>query len=75
MYKYFQLLDSNYDELVKGNDNPANISDCTDGRTAAKIARQWMRENGVKTAQLVINVFTDDGCDNILSIRELNVNL
>lgn len=75
MYKYFQLLDDDYNEIVKGNDNPANICDCEDGRTAAKIARQWMRDNSVRTAQLVINVLTADGCDNIHSIRELSVSI
>lgn len=70
-YTYFQLLDTDYNELVKGNDNPAGISDCTHGQTAAKMARTWMRENNIKEAILVTNVLTNDGCDNILSQREL----
>ena len=30
-YKYYQLLDENYDNLVKDDENPANIPDGTHG--------------------------------------------
>lgn len=69
MYRYFQLLTPEFRDLVAGNDNPANIPDCTHSQTAAAMARRWMRANGVQEAILVIN----DG-DNILSMRDLSVN-
>lgn len=73
MYTYYQLFDENYNELVKGNDNPANISDGTHGQTAAKMAREWMRKNNVKSAILVQNGLDDRDGDNILSQRDLTV--
>lgn len=73
MYTYFQLLDNDYNEIIKGNENPASIPDCTHGQTADRMARKWMRENNVKQSILVTNVLTNDGCDNILSQRVLTV--
>lgn len=73
MYTYFQLFDTEYNELVKGSENPASIPDCTHGQTAAKMARKWMRENGITTAILIRNVMAKDGYDNIVSQRELIV--
>lgn len=73
MHTYYQLFDEDYNELVKGNENPANIADGTHGQTAAKMAREWMRKNNVKVAILIQNGLDDMGCDNILSQRDLKV--
>ena len=70
-YKYYQLLDENYNDIVKGDENPANIPDGTHGQTAFKMAREWMMANNVKFANLVLNVVKDDGCDDIVSVREI----
>ena len=75
MYTYFQLFDSEYNEFVKGSENPASIPDCTHGQTAAKMARKWMRENNIQSAILITNVLTDNGCDNILSQRVLCISV
>lgn len=71
-YKYYQLLDEDYNNLIPGNDNPANISDGEDGRTARRLAREWMRGNGVRFALLVQNVVTDDS-DDIAWISEITI--
>lgn len=72
-YKYYQLLDERYDTLVKDNDNPANIPDGTHGQTAFRMAREWMKANKVKFAQLVTNIIRDNGCDDIVNIREIEL--
>lgn len=72
-YKYYQLLDVNYNDIVKGNENPANIPDGTHGQTAFRMAREWMKNNGVKFANLVTNIIKDDGCDDICNIREITL--
>ena len=72
-YKYYQLLDERYDTLVKDNDNPANIPDGTHGQTAFRMAREWMKANKVKFAQLVTNIIGDNGCDDIVNIREIEL--
>ena len=72
-YKYYQLLDERYDTLVKDNDNPANIPDGTHGQTAFRMAREWMKANKVKFAQLVTNIIKDNGCDDIVNIREIEL--
>ena len=69
-YKYYQLLDEDYNCLILDNDNPANICDGEDGRTARRLAREWMNKNGVKLATLVQNVVTEDS-DNIAWISEI----
>lgn len=71
-YYYYQLLAPNYDDLVKGNDNPACIADGTHLATAKKIARDWLKEANVKEAVLVRNVVAND-CDNIERIIEINL--
>lgn len=72
-YKYYQLLDENYNCLIADNDNPANICDGEDGRTARRLAREWMKANGVKQAQLIQNVVKEDGGDNISWISEITI--
>lgn len=71
-YKYYQLLDENYNSLVSDNDNPANINDGEDGRTARRLAREWMKTNGIKSAVLVQNVIKEDS-DNISWISEITI--
>lgn len=71
-YKYYQLLDENYNSLVSDNDNPANINDGEDGRTARRLAREWMKTNGIKSAVLVQNVINEDS-DNISWISEITI--
>lgn len=71
-YKYYQLLDEDYNCIIPDNDNPANICDGEDGRTARRIAREWMLENGVRLALLVQNVVTEDS-DNIARISEISI--
>lgn len=72
-YKYYQLLDVNYNDIVKGNENPADIPDGTHGQTAFRMAREWMKNNGVKFANLVTNIIKDDGGDDICNIREITL--
>ena len=50
-YKYYQLLDENYDNLVKDDENPANIPDGTHGQTAFRMAREWMKANKDKVCE------------------------
>lgn len=72
-YKYYQLLDENYNNLVKDDENPANIPDGAHGQTAFRMAREWMKANKVKFANLVANIISEDGCDDISNIREISL--
>lgn len=72
-YKYYQLLDEDYNCLIPDSDNPANISDGEDGRTARRLAKEWMKANGIKSAQLVQNVVKENGGDNIAWISEITI--
>ena len=72
-YKYYQLLDKNYDNLVKGDENPASIPDGVHGQTAFRMAREWMKANKVKFANLVTNIISEDGGDDISNIREITI--
>lgn len=72
-YKYYQLLDENYNNLVKDDENPANIPDGTHGQTAFRMAREWMKANKVKFANLVANIVSDNGGDDISNIREITL--
>ena len=72
-YKYYQLLDNDYNYLIPNNENPANICDGEDGRTARRLAREWMKANGVKCAQLIQNVIKENGGDNISWISEITI--
>ena len=72
-YKYYQLLDEHYDNLVKGNENPANIPDGAHGQTAFRMAREWMKANKVKFANLVTKFISDAGGDDISNIREITL--
>ena len=68
IYHYYQLLNPTFDNLVKGTDNPAGIPDGTHLSSAKKIAKDWMKKNGVNNAVLVKNVVTDS-TDNIEKIK------
>lgn len=72
-YKYYQLLDEHYDNLVKDDDNPANIPDGAHGQTAFRMVREWMKANKVKFANLVTNIISDDGGDDISNMREITL--
>ena len=70
---YYQLFDENFDLLVNGNENPANIADNTNLATAKKQAKEWMKKNRVANAILQINASYDDGRDEIVDSRNLEV--
>lgn len=70
---YYQLFDENLDLLVNGNENPANIADNTNLATAKKQAKEWMKKNRVANAILKINASYDDGRDEIVGSRNLEV--
>lgn len=61
---YFQLLDAEY------NDLGALIPDGSDKQVAINRAKRYMRENGIKAAQLSINSMRTD---NILDIVEIEL--
>ena len=71
--RYYQLLDKNYDEIIKGCDNPANIPDNTNLNTAKKMARQWMAKNNITYAELWINECDEEGNDEIIDHREIKI--
>ena len=59
---YFQRLNESYDDLG------ALIPDGSSKQTAINRAKRWMKENGVKYAQLSVNSMRTD---NILDIIEI----
>lgn len=59
---YFQLLNESYDDLG------ALIPDGSSKQIAINRAKRWMKENGVKYAQLSVNSMRTD---NILDIIEI----
>lgn len=61
---YFQLLNEAYDDLG------ALIPDGRCKQTAINHAKRWMKENGVKSAQLSVNSMRTD---NILDIIEITL--
>ncbi len=61
---YFQLLNEGYDDLG------ALIPDGSSKQTAVNRAKRWMKENGVKYAQLSVNSMRTD---NILEIIEIEL--
>lgn len=61
---YFELLDSNYDNLG------ASIPDGSHKTTAVNRAKKWMRENGIKEAQLSVNSMRTD---NLLEAIEITL--
>lgn len=61
---YFQLLNESY------NDLGALIPDGSSKQTAVNRAKRWMKENGVKYAQLSVNSMRTD---NILEIIEIEL--
>ncbi len=72
-YKYNNLLNKSYNDLIPDNDNPANICDGEDGRTARRLAREWMKSKRIKTANLVCNVVKEGGGDYISWISEITI--
>lgn len=61
---WFELLDEYH------NDLGASIPDGSNKQTAINRARRWMKENGVKYAQLSVNSMRTD---NILEIIEIEL--
>ncbi|MDC7147989.1 MULTISPECIES: hypothetical protein [Parabacteroides] len=61
---YFELLDSDY------NDLGALISDGSNKQTAINKAKKWMGANGIKSAQLSVNSMITD---NILQIIDIEI--
>lgn len=61
---YFQLLNESYYDLG------AFIADGSKKQTAINRAKRWMRENGIKHAQLSVNSIRTD---NILEIVEIEL--
>mgnify|MGYP003086057796 FL=1 len=62
---YFELLDENY------NDLGAAIPDGGNKQTAVNRAKKWMRENGIKSAQLSVNSMVTD---NLLDCIDIELN-
>lgn len=62
---YFELTDEHY------NDLGAFIPDGSNKQTAINRAKRWMKENGIKVAQLVVNSMMTD---NILDIIDIELN-
>lgn len=61
---WFALMDANY------NDLGALIPDGSNKQAAVNLAKKWMRENGIQSAQLGVNSMTTD---NILDIIEIEL--
>jgi hypothetical protein len=62
---YFELLDENY------NDLGASIPDGSSKQAAVNKAKKWMRENGIKYAQLSVNSMITD---NLLQCIDIEIN-
>lgn len=62
---YFELLDENY------NDLGAVIPDGSSKRAAVNKAKKWMRENGIKSAQLSVNSMITN---NLLDAIDIEIN-
>lgn len=63
---YFDLLDDRY------NDLGAYIPSGSSKQAAINKARQWMKDNGIKVANLAINSMRTD---NLLDVIEIEVEL
>ena len=63
---WFELTDERY------NDLGAAIPDGSNKQAAINKARQWMRDNGIKVANLAINSMRTD---NLLEVIEIEVEL
>lgn len=62
---YFELLDENYKDLG------ASIPDGSSKQAAVNKAKKWMRENGIKYAQLSVNSMITD---NLLRCIDIEIN-
>lgn len=63
---WFELTDEHY------NDLGAAIPDGSSKQAAINRARQWMKDNGIKVANLVINSMRTD---NLLGVIEIEAEL
>lgn len=63
---WFELTDERY------NDLGAAIPDGSNKQAAINKARQWMKDNGIKVANLAINSMRTD---NLLDVIEIEVEL
>lgn len=63
---WFELTDERY------NDLSAAIPDGSSKQAAINKARQWMKDNGIKAANLAINSMRTD---NLLDVIEIEVEL
>lgn len=63
---WFELTDEHY------NDLGAAIPDGSSKQAAINRARQWMKDNGIKVANLAINSMRTD---NLLDVIEIEVEL
>lgn len=61
---WFTLMDEHY------NDIGASIPDGSSKETAVNRAKRWMKENGVKSAQLEVNSMATS---NILDIIQIDI--
>ena len=59
---YFQLLNEDYDDLG------ALIPDGSSKQTAINHAKRWMKESGIKSAQLSVNSMRTDNILDIIKI-------
>lgn len=62
---WFELEDERYNELG------AAIPDGSSKQAAINRARQWMKDNGVKVAKLIVNSMRTD---NILDVIDIELN-
>lgn len=61
---YFNLVDDGYEDLG------AMIPDGSNKQVAINRAKRWMKENGIKQAQLEVNSIITD---NLLDVIELDL--
>lgn len=61
---YFNLIDDGYEDLG------AMIPDGSNKQVAINRAKRWMKENGIKQAQLEVNSIITD---NLLDVIELDL--
>lgn len=60
---YYILMNADYDDLG------AFISDGSHKQTAINHAKRWMRENGIKSADLSVNSMRTDNILDVISIE------
>ncbi|WP_297628007.1 hypothetical protein [uncultured Rikenella sp.] len=60
---YYELMDKRY------NDLGASIPDGSNKTTAVNHAKRWMRENGIKNAQLSVNSLRTSNLLDVIDIE------